>query len=49
MSNGNKLKGKHCDLHSLMSSGNYALIKDLSLAKELEETHALTFIRGATK
>lgn len=49
MSNGNKLKGKHCALHSLMSSGNYALIKDLSLAKELEETHTLTFIRGKTK
>lgn len=43
------LKGKHCVLHSLMSFGSYALIKDLSLAKELEETHTLTFIRGETK
>lgn len=49
ISNSNKLKGKHCALHCLMSSGSYALIKDLSLAKELEEAHTLTFIRGKTK
>lgn len=43
-----KIKGKHCTLHSLVTSGNYALIKGLRLAKELEETYTLTFLRGET-